>query len=98
MKLAAPSDTITIPRGQAAAGAAVVNYWSRVEMNVIAMVLVACLPHTSQCKQEIQHPAPKSDAECSARAEELQKRLAGSIDDGGYQPIQVICMFGGSED
>jgi len=62
-------------------------------MNAIAMVLVACLPHTSQCKQEIQHPAPKSDAECSVRAAELQKRLAGTIDDSGYQPLQVICMF-----
>jgi hypothetical protein len=67
-------------------------------MNAIALVLVACLPHTGQCKQEIQHPAPKSDAECSARAEQMQKMLSGSIDDAGYQPMQVICMFGSSED
>ena len=67
-------------------------------MNVIALVLVACLPHTSHCKQEIQHPAPKTDAECSARAAELQKNLAGTIDDAGYQPLQVICMFGNPEE
>ena len=66
-------------------------------MNAIALVLVACLPHTGECKQVIQHPAPKSDAECSARAADLQKTLAGTIDDAGYQPMQVICMFGNSE-
>ncbi|HZB91169.1 MAG TPA: hypothetical protein VE397_07005 [Stellaceae bacterium] len=66
-------------------------------MNAIALVLVACLPHTGECKQMIQHPAPKSDAECSARAADLQKTLAGTIDDAGYQPMQVICMFGNSE-
>jgi hypothetical protein len=66
-------------------------------MNAIALVLVACLPHTGECKQMIQHPAPKSDAECSARAADLQKSLAGTIDDAGYQPMQVICMFGNSE-
>jgi len=29
-------------------------------MNVIALVLVACLPHTGQCKSIVQHPAPKT--------------------------------------
>jgi hypothetical protein len=27
----------------------------------------------------------------------LQRTLAGSIDDAGYRPIQVTCMYGGSE-
>ena len=28
------------------------------------------------------------------RAAELQRRLAGTIDDAGYRPIQVTCMYG----
>ena len=66
-------------------------------MNVIALVLVTCLPHSSHCKSLVQHPAPKSDQECSQRAQDLQSRLAGSIDDAGYRPIQVLCMYGDPE-
>ncbi|MGO8915862.1 MAG: hypothetical protein ACLQJR_08145 [Stellaceae bacterium] len=63
-------------------------------MNAIALVLVVCLPHGSHCKQVIEHPAPTSHEECNQRAAALQKTLAGTIDDAGYQPLQVICMYG----
>jgi hypothetical protein len=68
------------------------------EMNVIALVLVTCLPHSSDCKQVIQHPAPATHEECNQRAAALQKTLAGSIDDAGYRPLQVICMYGDTEE
>ncbi len=66
-------------------------------MGAIALVLVACLPHSGQCKQVVQHPTPVSHEECNARAEALQQRLAGTIDDSGYRPLQVICLYGDSE-
>ncbi|HYM01314.1 MAG TPA: hypothetical protein VET85_00125 [Stellaceae bacterium] len=62
-------------------------------MSVIALVLVACLPHNGSCKSLVQHPAPISHEECSERAAAMQKTLAGSIDDSGYQPLQVICLY-----
>jgi O-acetylhomoserine/O-acetylserine sulfhydrylase-like pyridoxal-dependent enzyme len=62
-------------------------------MNAIALVLVACLPHFGQCKSIVQHPAPTTDKECTERAAELQRTLAGIIDDVGYRPIQVTCMY-----
>lgn len=62
-------------------------------MNAIALVLVACLPHTNMCKSLIQHPAPATHEECSERAEKLQRTLAGSIDDAGYRPLQVTCLY-----
>jgi hypothetical protein len=63
-------------------------------MNAIALVLVACLPHLSQCKSIVQHPpTPTTERECTERAAELQRRLAGTIDDTGYQSIQVTCMY-----
>ena len=62
-------------------------------MNAIALVLVVCLPHTNQCKSIVQHPAPATHEECSERAENLQRTLAGTIDDAGYQPVQVTCMY-----
>jgi hypothetical protein len=63
-------------------------------MNAIALVLIACLPHIGECKSIAQRPAPTTDRECSARAAKLQQTLAGTIDDAGYRPIQVTCMYG----
>jgi O-acetylhomoserine/O-acetylserine sulfhydrylase-like pyridoxal-dependent enzyme len=54
-------------------------------MNIVALVLVACLPHFGQCKSIVQHPAPRTHEECSERAAKLQNTLAGTIDDAGYQ-------------
>ena len=62
-------------------------------MNAIALVLVACLPHTATCKSIVQHPAPVSQEECNQRAEQLQRTLAGTIDDAGYQPLQITCLY-----
>lgn len=62
-------------------------------MTEIALVLIACLPHMGECKSIVQHPAPATDSECSERAAKLQQTLAGTIDDAGYQPIQVTCMY-----
>jgi hypothetical protein len=67
-------------------------------MNAIALILIACLPHFDQCKSIVQHPAPTSDRECTARAAELQRTLAGTIDDAGYRPIQVTCIYAPSDD
>jgi hypothetical protein len=67
-------------------------------MNAIALILVACLPHSNDCKQIIQRPTPATHEECAERAAELQKRLAGTIDDAGYRPLQVICTYADSED
>jgi hypothetical protein len=67
------------------------------EMNVITLILVACLPHSADCKQVIENPAPASHEECNQRAAVLQKTLAGTIDDAGYQPLQVICRYSGTE-
>ena len=67
-------------------------------MNGIALILVACLPHTGDCKQVLQRPTPASHEECARRAAELQKTLAGTIDDAGYRPLQVICKYAESED
>ena len=66
-------------------------------VNVIALVLVACLPHTGQCKSIVQHPAPKTHDECQARAAKLQRTLTGTTDDAGYRPIQVTCMYADPE-
>lgn len=63
-------------------------------MSPIALILVACLPHGDHCKSIVQHPAPVSHEECNRRAANLQQQLAGSIDDSGYQPTQVICLYG----
>ena len=63
-------------------------------MNAIALVLIACLPHIGECKSIVQHPTPTTDGECAERAAKLQQTLAGTIDDAGYQPIQVTCMYG----
>ena len=63
-------------------------------MNAIALILVVCLPHIGQCRSIVQHPAPTTDKECSERAVVLPKTLAGTIDDAGYRPIQVTCMYG----
>ncbi|HUJ99195.1 MAG TPA: hypothetical protein VLV85_13170 [Stellaceae bacterium] len=35
-----------------------------------------------------------SHEECNRRAVQMQETLAGSIDDSGYQPQQVICLYG----
>src|SRR4029077_3378216 len=61
--------------------------------NAIALVLIACLPHVGQCKSIVQHPTPATDTECTERAANLQHTLAGTIDDAGYRPIQVTCMY-----
>jgi hypothetical protein len=66
-------------------------------MNALALVLVVCLPYTGQCKSIIQRPAPTTHEECNDRAVKLQRTLAGSIDDAGYRPVQVTCVYGGSE-
>lgn len=66
-------------------------------MNAIALVLIACLPHIGQCKSIVQHPAPATDQECTERAAELQRTLAGTIDDAGYRPIQVTCIYSYSD-
>jgi hypothetical protein len=66
-------------------------------MNIIALVLVTCLAHGTQCKSVVQHPTPVSHEECNKRAAEMQRTLTGTIDDSGYRPLQVICMFGNSE-
>jgi hypothetical protein len=63
-------------------------------MNAIALILVACLPQSGHCKSIVQHPAPVSHEECTARAAQLTRTLAGSIDDSGYLPQQVICLYG----
>lgn len=63
-------------------------------MNAIALILVACLPQSGHCKSIIQHPAPATHEECSARAAQMQQSLAGSMDDSGYLPRQVICLYG----
>ncbi len=63
-------------------------------MNAIALILVACLPHGGQCKSIVQRPAPISHEECDRRAVSLTRTLAGSIDDAGYRPLQVICLYG----
>jgi len=62
-------------------------------MNGIALVLIACLPHLGECKSIVQHPAPTTDGECTERATDLQRKLAGTIDDAGYRPIQVTCLY-----
>jgi O-acetylhomoserine/O-acetylserine sulfhydrylase-like pyridoxal-dependent enzyme len=62
-------------------------------MNAIALVLIVCLPHTGQCKSIVQHPAPATHEECSERAVNLQQTLAGTIDDAGYRPVQITCMY-----
>jgi len=62
-------------------------------MNAIALVLVACLPHLSQCKSIVQHPTPNP----IGSAPSVQRRLTGTIDDTGYQPIQVTCMYARSD-
>lgn len=62
-------------------------------MNAIALILIACLPHIGQCKSIVQHPAPATNQECSERAARMQQTLAGTIDDAGYQPVQVTCMY-----
>jgi hypothetical protein len=61
-------------------------------MNAIAL-MIACLPHTGQCKSTVQHPAPATDKECTDRAEKLVQTLAGTIDDAGYWPVQVTCLY-----
>lgn len=66
-------------------------------MNVIALVLVTCLAHGTQCKSVVQHPTPVSHEECNKRAAEMQKNLTGTMDDSGYRPLQVICMYGDSQ-
>jgi len=63
-------------------------------MNAVALVLIACLPYIGECKSIVQHPAPITDRECSERAQKLQQTLVGTIDDAGYRPIQVTCMYG----
>jgi hypothetical protein len=63
-------------------------------MNMIALVLVTCLAHGTHCKSIVQHPTPASHEECTRRAAELQRTLTGTIDDAGYRPLQVICMYG----
>jgi hypothetical protein len=63
-------------------------------MNAIALILITCLPHSSDCKSIVQHPAPVSHEECNRRAVQMEQTLAGSIDDSGYQPQQVICLYG----
>ena len=63
-------------------------------MNAIALILIVCLPYIGQCKTIVQHPTPVTDSECTERAAKLQQTLAGTIDDAGYQPIQVTCMYG----
>ncbi len=67
-------------------------------MNAIALVLVACLPHSGSCKSLVQHPAPISHEECAERAATMQKTLSGTIDDSGYRPVQVICLYGDPEE
>ena len=62
-------------------------------MNEIALVLIACLPHLGECKSIVQHPAPTTDRECTERAAELQRKLAGTMDDADYRPMQVTCMY-----
>jgi hypothetical protein len=62
-------------------------------MNAIALILVACLPHTNDCKSFVQRPAPVSATECNERALTLRRTLAGTIDDAGYQPLQVTCLY-----
>jgi len=66
-------------------------------MNAIALVLVACLPHTDTCKSIVQHPAPATHEECDERAQKLTQNLAGSMDDAGYLPLQVTCLYGPEE-
>jgi transcription antitermination factor NusG len=75
-----------------------VRIFVEAEMNGIALILVACLPHSADCKQVVQRPAPASHEECSRRAAELTRRLSGTIDDSGYQPLQLICTYAASED
>ena len=75
-------------------GASRVGKEVEVVMNAIALVLVACLPHSNHCKSIVQHPAPLSSDECTQRAMKLTDTLAGSIDDAGYRPRQVICLYG----
>jgi hypothetical protein len=62
-------------------------------MNAIALILIACLPHTGQCKSIVQHPAPPTGKECTDRAEKLVQTLAGVIDDAGYRPVQLTCLY-----
>ncbi len=66
-------------------------------MNAVALILVACLPHFAQCKSIVQHPAPRTHEECNERALKLQHSLAGTIDDAGYQSMQVTCLYTDSE-
>jgi hypothetical protein len=49
--------------------------------------------HVGQCKSIVQRPTPATDRECTERAANLQHALAGTIDDAGYRPIQVTCMY-----
>lgn len=60
-------------------------------MSPIALILIACLPHTTDCRETVEHPATQE--ECDRRAETLQQRLAGTIDDSGYRPIEVTCLY-----
>ena len=67
-------------------------------MRAVVLLLIACLPHSERCKQEIQRPMPANEKECDARMAELRKKLAGTIDDAGYVPLQVLCMYGDDDD
>ena len=62
-------------------------------MYAIALILIACLPHTALCKSIVQRPPPATQQECSERAARLQETLAGTIDDAGYRPLQVTCLY-----
>jgi len=62
-------------------------------MHAIVLVLIACLPHIGECKSIVQHSTPATVRECAERAANLQRTLAGTMDDAGYRPIQVTCMY-----
>jgi len=65
-------------------------------MDAIALVIIACLPHTNECRSLVQQPPPLMREECNRRAEDLQRTLTGSIDDSGYVPRGVTCFYGAS--
>ena len=46
------------------------------QMNVIALVLIACLPLIRQCKSIVQHPASATDNASAERGGKLVQTLA----------------------
>jgi hypothetical protein len=67
-------------------------------MGLIVLIVVSCLPHGSDCRSVVQQPTPTTNEECNRRAAELRNVLAGTIDDAGYVPHGVTCVYSAAEE